>query len=416
MPPPQDLKTAIERIRSTPFPDNERAVEHKVITPILSALGWDMQGDEVRYQYEIGGTRSREQGVVDIALFGARGALCLIEAKNTDEKLDKHVSQLLGYAFYEGVVLCVLTNGREWWLYLPREVGKPVTRKFSELNLETDTLDALEEQMFLFLNKKNLESGKAEKAGKERLLDKRERDIWKQMLEQTDKDLVETITLRIEQETGIRPSQSRVAALLSETRFEIAIPSSVSNLIKKEDRKDKSKQSLSATSKSSLPSAKQFDVETTFSGTAMRTPDQREVDIPFKPETPSLSEAPREKPKRKQSPSVKIYGVRLWGQFEETRRWADAYILLANELYTRHPDKFFETVSSLKGTTYPWFAYTKEACSTPDSQAKFLEDSDPRIYAFSHGSADFLMSRAKRLLKTFGYPSEDTDIWEIVTE
>ena len=417
MPPPQDLKTAIERIRNTPFPDNERAVEHKVIIPLLIALGWDVRGAEVRYQYEIGGTRSREQGVVDIALFGARGALCLIEAKNTDEQLDKHVNQLLEYAFYEGVVLCVLTNGREWWLYLPREVGKPVTRKFSELNLETDTLDALEEQMLLFLTKKNLESGKAEKPGKERLLDKRERDIWKQMLEQSDRDLVETITLRIEQETGIRPSQSRVAALLSETRFEIAISNSVSNLSKKEDLKEKPKQSLSGTSKSSLTSAKQFDVATTFSGTTMRTPDQREVDIPFKkPETPSLSEAPREKPKRKQSPSVKIYGVRLWGQFEETRRCADAYILLANELYTRHPDKFFETVSNLRGRKHPWFAYNKEVCSTPACPARFLEDSDPRIYAYSHGSADFLMSRAKRLLKTFGYPSEDTNIWEIVTE
>ena len=399
MPPPQDLKTAIEGIRSTPFPDNERAVEHKVIIPLLIALGWDVRGAEVRYQYEIGGTRSREQGVVDIALFGARGALCLIEAKNTDETLDKHVNQLLEYAFYEGVVLCVLTNGREWWLYLPREVGKPVTRKFSELNLETDTLDVLAEQMLLFLNKKNLESGKAEKAGKERLLDKRERDIWKQMLEQTDKDLVETITLRIERETGIRPSQSRVAALLSETRFEIAIPSSVSNLIKKEDRKDKSKQSLSDTSKSSRPPAKQL------------------VDIdPKKPETLSLAEASRKKPKRKKAPSVKVYGVRLWGKFKETGRWADAYVLLANELYTRHPDKFFETVSSLKGTKYPWFAYTEEACSTPDSQAKFLEDSNPRIYVYAHGSAVAFKSRAKRLLKTFGYPSEDTNIWEIVTE
>ncbi len=399
MPPPQDLKTAIEGIRSTPFPDNERAVEHKVIIPLLIALGWDMRGAEARYQYEIGGTRSREQGVVDIALLGARGALCLIEAENTDEKLDKHVNQLLEYAFYEGVVLCVLTNGREWWLYLPREVGKPETRRFAQLNLETDTLDALEEQMLLFLNKKNLESGKAEKAGKERLLDKRERDIWKQMLEQSDKDLVETIALRIEQETGIRPSQSRVAALLSETRFEIAIPSSVSNLIKKEDLKEKSKQSLSGTSKSSRPSAKQLVA----------------ID-PKKPETLSLAEASRRKPKRKKAPSVKVYGVRLWGKFKETGRWADAYVLLANELYTRHPDKFFETVSSLKGTKYPWFAYTEEACSTPDSQAKFLEDSNPRIYVYAHGSAVAFMSRAKRLLKTFGYPSEDTNIWEIVTE
>ncbi len=373
MSPPQDLKTAIERIRSTPFPDNERAVEIKVILPLLSALGWDVHGAEVRYQYKVGGTRSREQGVVDIALFGARGALCLIEAKNTDEQLDKHVSQLLGYAFYEGVVLCVLTNGREWWLYLPREVGKPETRKFSQLNLETDTLDALEEQMLLFLNKKNLESGKAEKAGKERLLDKRERDIWKQMLEKPHKGLLQAITDCIEQETGIRPSQTRVTALLTETSFDVTIPSKSASLTSKKDVEGQSAQVT--------PSAPQ----------------------------PTGG-------KRKKSPSSKIYGVRLWGQLKETRRWTDAYVLLANEIYTRHPDKFLEIVSNLKSTKYSWFSHDKEACSSPYFQAKFLENSRPRIYVYASGSADSLKRMAKRLLETFGYPSNDTNIWEIVTE
>ena len=373
MSPPQDLKTAIERIRSTPFPDNERAVEIKVILPLLSALGWDVHGAEVRYQYKVGGTRSREQGVVDIALFGARGALCLIEAKNTDEQLDKHVSQLLGYAFYEGVVLCVLTNGREWWLYLPREVGKPETRRFAQLNLGTDTLDALAEQMLLFLNKKNLESGEAEKAGKERLLDKRERDIWKQMLEKPHKGLLQTITDCIEQETGIRPSQTRVTALLSETSFDVTIPSQGASLTGKKDVEGHSAQ-----------------------GT---------------PNAPQPTDG-----KRKRAPAIKISGVRLWGQFKEVRRWADAYVLLANEIYTRHPNEFFEKVSNLGGSKYRRFAYNEEACTTLANPANFLENSNPRIYVLSHGSADTFEKRSKKLLETFGYPSDDTNIWEIVTE
>ena len=363
MSPLQNLKSAIEHIRSKPFPDNERAVEIKVILPLLSALGWDVHEDEVRYQYKVGGTRSRSQGVVDIALFGARGALCFIEAKNTDERLDNHVGQLLGYAFYEGVVLCALTNGREWWLYLPREGGKPETRKFAQLNLGTDTSDDLSEQMQLFLSKNNLESGQAESAGKERLLGSRERDIWKQMLEKSDRGLVEAIMSRIERETGTRPSQSRVSALLSETHF---------------------------------------GVSTIGSDTEIARPVRREV---------------RTEPKKlTMTPPPKIYGVRLWGQLTEVQNWSSAYILLGNELYKRHSDKFFETAKVLSGSRYPWFSYDKEACSTTVREAKFLEASSPRIYVLVPGKVENIRKMTKRLLEAFGYSSEDTNIWETITE
>ncbi len=369
----QDLKSAIKRIRSTPFPDNERAVEIKVILPLLSALGWDIHGAEVRYQYKVSGTRSRSQGVVDIALSGARGALCFIEAKNTDERLDNYVSQLLGYAFYEGVVLCALTNGREWWLYLPREGGKPETRKFAQLNLEADTPDDLAEQMQLFLAKSNLESGKAERAGKERLLDKRERDIWKQMLERPHRGLMLTITDHIEQETGTRPSQSRVAALLSETSFDAPVLGSVSNLVKQGDAAGANQSMSDGTS---IPGGK-----------------------------------------RKIASPTRVKGVRLWGEFKEDSTWSLAYASLANELYKKHPDEFFQKVESLgRGSKFPWFSYKKEACSRGYSQAKPLVDSHPTIFAFVSMSAHNLVKRSEKLLEMFGYPSDDTNIWEIITE
>ena len=369
MPNPQDLKTVIERIRSTPFPDNERAVEIKVILPLLSTMGWDVHGDAVRYQYKVGGTRSRSQGVVDIALFGARGALCFIEAKNTDERLDNHVGQLLGYAFYEGVVLCALTNGREWWLYLPREGGKPETRKFAQLNLGTDTSADLSEQMQLFLSKTNLESGQAEKSGKERLLGSRERDIWKTMLEKSDGGLVEAIMSRIERETGVRPTQSRVAALLSETQFGVSTSSS-----------------------------------TISSDTEIARPEQREV---------------KSEPKKlKMSPPTKIYGVRIWGEYIGVKYWRSAYVVLANELYKRHPQEFLSKASNLGKGKSPWFSYEEEKCITPASRADFLEASNPRIFANLHGGASVGSLRRKmdKLLETFGYSSKDKSIWEIITE
>ena len=378
----QELKSAIERIRSTPFPDNERAVEIKVILPLLGALGWDVHGAEVRYQYKVSGTRSRSQGVVDIALLGARGALCFIEAKNTDERLDNHVSQLLGYAFYEGVVLCALTNGREWWLYLPREGGKPETRKFAQMNLETDSSDDLAEQMRLFLAKNNLESGQAERAGKERLLGSRERDIWKQMLEGPHRGLVQTITDHIEQETGTRPSQSRVAALLSETSFGAAVLKGEASLGGGVGGGEKSETAPPSTS----------SVAASAASTAV---------------------------KRERRPSRKIFGVRIWGEYREVKNWVAAYVMLANELYKRNTEDFYNRVEALgrgKASKYPWFSYEEEACSVFASPAKHLEASNPRIFVRVHGSIDALVRKIERLLEVFGYSSDDTNVWETVTE
>ena len=343
MSPLQDLQATIERIRNRPFPANEREIETKVIMPLLSALGWDVHGDDVRYQYRVGGTRNRGQGVVDIALCGARGALCLIEVKSTNEQLNEHVNQLLGYAFYEEVVLCVLTNGREWWLYLPREMGEPEARRFAQLNLKTDALDALPEQMLLFLSKENLESGQAERAGRERLLD-------------------------------------------------------------------------------------------------MRRSAQREVDPDSQEsETLLLSEVPNGRPTQQRASSVRVYGVRLWGQFRRARHWSSTYWLLVNAIYRRHPGGFFGRISNLRGSMYPWFAYQEEACSTPSSQSWacischrfthtssndhfclfchqfFPEDGRP-VYVDVKGTSVALKRKSEKLLETFGYPSNDPRIWEIVTE
>ena len=275
-------------------------------------------------------------------------------------------------------MLCALTNGREWWLYLPREGGKPETRKFAQLNLETDSSDDLAEQMRLFLAKNNLESGQAERAGKERLLGSRERDIWKQMLEGSHRGLVQTITDHIEQETGTRPSQSRVAALLSETSFGAAVLGSEAS------------------------AGGGGDDEKIATG------------------TPSISStAASTAVKGGRRPSRKIFGVRIWGEYREVKNWVAAYVMLANELYKRNTEDFYSRVEALGrggSSRYPWFSYEKEACSVFASPAKHLEASNPRIFVRVHGSIDALVRKIERLLEVFGYSSDDTNVWETVTE
>ena len=116
------LQDVLASVRS-PAPTNEESAKFKIIAPILKSLGWDMFGPQVLLEYSVGDKKAG--GRVDIALKGSRGVVALVEAKAPGADLTSHVSQVLGYAFHEGVDICVLTTGLEWWLYLPREKGSP---------------------------------------------------------------------------------------------------------------------------------------------------------------------------------------------------------------------------------------------------------------------------------------------------
>ena len=128
------LPETLERIRSSPSPNNEESAKFQVIAPILQALGWDpSDGEKVLFEHSVGGKKG---GRVDIALKNKSRVFALIEAKAPGADLSTHVEQVLGYAFHEGVDICVLTTGEEWWLYLPREPGEPLKRRFAVLILK----------------------------------------------------------------------------------------------------------------------------------------------------------------------------------------------------------------------------------------------------------------------------------------
>jgi len=100
--------------------------------PDPAGTGWRSDDpSRVFFEYTVGGRR------VDIALKDEGRFVAFIEAKAPGKKLDAHVSQLLTYAFHEGVDIGVLTTGLEWWLYLPRENGPPPKRRFATFELSS---------------------------------------------------------------------------------------------------------------------------------------------------------------------------------------------------------------------------------------------------------------------------------------
>lgn len=122
------LSDTLERISKMDVPPSERSTIRQIVLPVLSALGWDVDNSngthEVRDEYQV--STLKGSGKVDIALMGQRGqCVCLVEAKSPGENLDNHVMQLFKYdASNESGTVCVLTDGLEWRLYLPREKGQ----------------------------------------------------------------------------------------------------------------------------------------------------------------------------------------------------------------------------------------------------------------------------------------------------
>ena len=343
------LHETLNKIRSAPVPNNEEAAKFQIIAPILRSLGWDPFGQEVLYEYAVGG---KGGGRVDIALDGPDHIVGLIEAKAPGQDLRKHVDQVIGYAFHQGVDICVLTTGLEWWLYLPMEKGPPEKRLFLVLQISEDRVDQLADDLTAFLGRKNLLSGQAGRKARQVLKARHLADrmnmelpkIWSAMLAEPDDDLVELVRQRAYEKFNLRPARQQVAAVLE--------GSPVPTVVVSEPGKSKP-----------IPS----------------------------PPGPKPSPTPMEKPSR----------IRLWGEDYRVKVWKDVLRGVGVGLYNRHSGGF-ERVLDARGRKHPWAS--RDPDDIPRSKALV---GDSGIYLDTHFGAADMRRRASELLKLFDHdPSE----------
>ncbi|MCY3967965.1 MAG: hypothetical protein OXF21_05300 [bacterium] len=362
-----DLKDVLEKIRSSACPPNEASAKFHVIAPILRALGWDdSDGEQVLFEYSVGG--GKKGGRVDIALKGKGKVLALIEAKAPNADLDTHVEQVLGYAFYEGVELCVLSTGQEWWLYLPLESGPPPKRRFAVLKLDEDPLEQLAEDFERFLGKNNLSSGQSHSQAKRVLDASLEADrlgtempkIWNQMLRGPDEELVELIGRRVYYKLSIRPSNEQVRAVL----HNLPVPQAASAL-------------QAASAPPTYHGAPQGKVEVT------------------KP-SPSVSPVSTTKP----------IEMVLWGQRHPVKSYADILRIVTEKLYERHAAEFHKLLE-LKGTKRPFVARDRNALIKPEIS---YEVASAGYFVDMNLSRASIRKRAEVFLDCFGYPPSDLDV------
>ena len=347
----------LERIRSSPGPKNEESAKFQVIAPILHALGWDTSdGEQVTFEHSVGGKKG---GRVDIALRQGGRVLALIEAKAPHSDLNIHVEQVLRYAFHEGVDICALTTGEEWWLYLPREGGEPQKRRFSILDLKEDSIELLAEDFDRFLGQANLASGQSHKQALRVLKANLEADrlktempkIWSRMLKDPDNELVDLISRRVYDKLSVRPSHEQVVAVLIDEPVPIV----------------------------ALPTSEQSGRQVGSGGTYKQLPS---------------------------SSANKPTMVVLWGSQHSVESYADVLRTVAEELYRRHSGEF-DRLLELKGRIHPYVARNPQALLNPK---RIYEVASAGYFIDMNLNAANVLRRAERFLECFGYPRTELQV------
>ena len=337
---------------------NEADAKAALITPILAELGW--RGlQRIRSEYPVDQGRMR----LDYALMGSgTKPVGLIEAKAPREDLESHVAQVLNYAFHEGVDVCILTTGVEWWLFLPREKGSPAERRFAEFDIRRDDLDAVTALFSECLEHRALISGDGERYAK-KVLASRQMEVrlrkeiplaWQRLLSGPSDILVELLQEEVHEALGVKPSEELI------------------------------KNQLRAIVSGQRPNAETENV-------AKQIPPQS--DRP--PWPPANSVRPTKPGKR---PPANVKEVRLWGEVHRIGPAYEVLLAVAEMVYARHSLDFRRVLDLAKYHTDP------SECRAPYLIA------DSGIYVDRHMSFNDVRRTSRSLLEFFGHDAEELEI------
>ena len=148
-----------------------------------------------------------------------------MEVKSAGTDLDRHQEQLLRYAFGVGVPLAVLTNGLDWWLYLPVVRGRTwEERRFARIDFQKQHATGAAADLDRFLNRDASVSGTAfDEADLEFQHQVRDRDVrallpeaWGRVLH--DPQVHDLLATEVEELSGHPPVRETVAEFLRGVR------------------------------------------------------------------------------------------------------------------------------------------------------------------------------------------------------
>lgn len=209
----------LKKKRMSDFPD-EAATKQAIILRLLSLLEWDAFNiDEVKPE------RAVAEGRVDYSLRIDGKDRVFIEAKKAGEELDGHEEQLLAYSFKNGVKIAVLTNGFEWWFYLPLSEGSWEQRKFYTIDILQQESSDVVSKFSDFLSRGNVNNemalGNAESVYKSQQKRNVLKDslpkAWQRLILEPDDRLIELITNKTEEICGYKADAEMVEQFLAKS-------------------------------------------------------------------------------------------------------------------------------------------------------------------------------------------------------
>ena len=215
MPDTTELEALIARLVSdrTLLQRGEAATRQAAVNPTLRALGWNTDNlDEVDPEFA-----DSDGGKVDYCLRHQGKDLVLIEVKRASADLSLHQEQLLRYAFGLGVELAALTNGLDWWLYLPMKGGRSFEgRRFARVDFRARDAGDAATTLSRFLDRDACVSGST-LAEAEAEFERQERanqvravlpEAWSRVL--GDAQLHELLAREVERIAGVAPDPSAI--------------------------------------------------------------------------------------------------------------------------------------------------------------------------------------------------------------
>lgn len=327
---------------------SEDATKNAIILRLLAALGWNIfDPDEVSPEFVVGNKR------VDYCLRVSGENKVFIECKKANEPLELHQEQLLNYAFHEGIELAILTNGVDWWFYLPMSPGSWEQRKVLALQLLEQEEQELQSRLTNLLSNEQVRTNKALQAAKDLYAsNKRDEKIlsslpaaWSQLIDNQDDRLIELVNAVNENICGFRATDAQVAEFIAGV---------AQGALVRKAGKSTPAATKNQTSRLNVPSGA---IES-FTGTK-----------------PSL--------------------VQIGDSEFRVDSWIGVLETVCGYLQTRHPLDFAEKALSLRGTKRPHFSRNGDELRIPMQ----LEGS--QIYVEANFSANSIFRLANRLLILF---------------
>lgn len=375
---------------------NEQEAKDWFITPVLQALGWRGPG-RVRLEHPAG----QERVKMDFALQGPeRKIVALIEAKVPGSSLDSHVGQMMTYAFFEGVDICVLTTGVVWWLYLPREKGDPATRRFAELDMRSDDLDHPESTLIKCLEYEALISGEAEKHARAILAARQNEkrllaelpSAWQRLFDGPDDLLVELVQEEVHRAVSLRPSKEQVAAFLANVGAQ-APPTPIPHPPgppKPAGRPKAARDAEIVRLRDGGMSFAKIGERFGLSHTRVRNIHRERKNHPPTPPSPPV-------------PSTRVTGFVLRGKRHSTSSSKGVWLGVARVLYQDHRAEF-ERASQLRGRRRPYISRNPNGMNTPRAIGN-----SPYFAETKFSTRDY-QRHARELLELFGYRADELEI------